>query len=604
MSTATVQALANLYAAADLIASATPVLSDPQLAPGHAACFGILLEALGAEQARAQIHMAHAVRRSGAHKLDQPSLQAVAHASAEPTESNFAAAEGHTTAGRTAFRSARSFMQDWLDIPRNIAHDRLVQADCLIGGVDDSGQPIDPWLTELATDFADPALDPRLVAATALKLHSTRKDLPDGAAGVEQKQQLQSDAHQLIHSDPKSARKHIANMVAQVKAGKRPLKALLDEVGLFRRGTRRGLIEYILRVLPSQAAVIEAHFAGTGNPATQAGDRQGLQEAEAEFTGDPGEGWDDEATKPDWACEENDAQPDPEPAQDSASDPDTDPEPAQDSASDPDTDLESASEPDADPDIDPSDPPEMESDSEATSTRGESIPAWEDLKPERRRLIGLMALLLKDHRASDYRAGQPPGTNQAGLATAQVSVILDYEKMLQGAPNYAVSSSGLMLSPGEVRTAMCNAGIYPVILNGKSLPLDLGRTQRLFTKAQGRTIRAAYQGCAYPGCAMPVERCELDHLDPWEKGGSTTTRSAALCCPVHHVERHCGLFHAVKIPGCRPMVLLSPDLDPKQELRVNTHFMTPEQALANDALAQEMTAKWRAGTIAVEIVEP
>ncbi|WP_334123298.1 HNH endonuclease signature motif containing protein [Glutamicibacter sp.] len=604
MSTATVQALANLYAAADLIASATPVLSDPQLAPGHAACFGILLEALGAEQARAQIHMAHAVRRSGAHKLDQPSLQAVAHASAEPTESNFAAAEGHTTAGRTAFRSARSFMQDWLDIPRNIAHDRLVQADCLIGGVDDSGQPIDPWLTELATDFADPALDPRLVAATALKLHSTRKDLPDGAAGVEQKQQLQSDAHQLIHSDPKSARKHIANMVAQVKAGKRPLKALLDEVGLFRRGTRRGLIEYILRVLPSQAAVIEAHFAGTGNPATQAGDRQGLQEAEAEFTGDPGEGWDDEATKPDWACEENDAQPDPEPAQDSASDPDTDPEPAQDSASDPDTDLESASEPDADPDIDPSDPPEMESDSEATSTRGESIPAWEDLKPERRRLIGLMALLLKDHRASDYRAGQPPGTNQAGLATAQVSVILDYEKMLQGAPNYAVSSSGLMLSPGEVRTAMCNAGIYPVILNGKSLPLDLGRTQRLFTKAQGRTIRAAYQGCAYPGCAMPVERCELDHLDPWEKGGCTDIRSAALCCPVHHVERHCGLFHAVKIPGCRPMVLLSPDLDPKQELRVNTHFMTPEQALANDALAQEMTAKWRAGTIAVEIVEP
>lgn len=52
------------------------------------------------------------------------------------------------------------------------------------------------------------------------------------------------------------------------------------------------------------------------------------------------------------------------------------------------------------------------------------------------------------------------------------------------------------------------------------------------------------------------------------------------------------------------MVLLSPDLDPKQELRVNTHFMTPEQALASDALAQEMTAKWRAGILAVEIVEP
>ncbi|MGQ3383846.1 HNH endonuclease signature motif containing protein [Glutamicibacter sp. TV12E] len=569
MSTATTQALADLATAARLIASATAVLSDPGIAPGHAACFGILAEQLGAAQTRAQIHVAHAVRRSGAHKLDQPSLQAVAQAGADPSLPNLAAAEGQTTAGRTAFRSARFFLQDWLDIPRSAAHDRLIQADCLIGGVDEAGQPLSPWLEELAADFAEPAIDPRLVAATALKLHSTRKDLPDGAAGAEQKQRLQSDARQLIHSEPKSARKHIADMVAQVKAGKRPLKALLDEVGLFRRGTRRGLIEYILRVLPSQAAVIEAHFARTGNRATQAGDRQGLQEAEAEFTGDPGEGWDDEATKPDWAREGN-----------------TDP-PGADPGADP--DLEPAPDADAEPDTEP----------EAAGTPGDRAPAWEDLRPERRRLIGLMALLLKDHRANDGTSA-----SRAGLATAQVSIILDYEKMLSGAPRYAVSSSGLAFSPGELRAAMCNAGIYPVILNGQSLPLDLGRTQRLFTKAQGRAIRAAYRGCAYPGCAMPVERCELDHLDAWENGGCTDIHSASLCCPVHHVERHCGLFHAVKISGCRPMVLLSPDLDPEQQLRINTYFMTPDEALAAEELAQRMTAQWRAGQLEIEIVDP
>jgi len=559
MSTATAQALADLAAASELLAAATAVLSDPGLSAGHAACFGLLLESLGAGQSRAQISVAHALRRTGAHKLDQPSLHAVAQAGADPSMDNFAAAEGHTTAGRTAFRSARSFMQDWLDIPRNTAHDRLIQADCLIGGVDESGAPTAPWLEDLAQDFADSAFDPRLIAATALKLQSTRKDLPEGAAGAEQKQQLQSDARKLIHSEPKSARKHIANMVAQVKAGKRPLKALLDEVGLFRRGTRRGLIEYILRVLPSQAAAIEAHFASIGNPATQAGDRQGLQEAEAEFTGDPGEGWDDEATKPDWAREDSADPPGP------------------------------GAEPDTEPDIEP----------DAAGTSAEPAPAWEDLKPERRRLIGLMALLLKDHRANNGT-----DSNRAGLATAQVSIILDYEKMLSGAPRYAVSSSGLGFSPGELRAAMCNAGIYPVILNGRSLPLDLGRTQRLFTKAQGRTIRAAYRGCAYPGCAMPVERCELDHLDAWEKGGCTDIHSASLCCPVHHVERHCGLFHAVKIPGCRPMVLLPPDLDPDQQLRINTYFMTPEEALAAEDLAQRMTAQWRAGRLDVEIVEP
>ncbi|UYQ76813.1 HNH endonuclease [Glutamicibacter sp. JL.03c] len=572
MSTATAQALANLAAASELLAAATAALSDPGLSAGHAACFGLLLETLGAGQSRAQIEAAHALRRTGAHKLDQPSLHAAAQAGADPTMDHFAAAEGRTTAGRTAFRSARSFMQDWLDIPRSTAHDRLIQADCLIGGVDESGAPTEPWLEDLAEDFADPALDPRLLAATALKLHSTRKDLPAGAAGAEQKQRLQSDARQLMHSEPKSARKHIATMVAQVKAGKRPLKALLDEVGLFRRGTRRGLIEYILRVLPSQAAAIEAHFASTGNPATQAGDRQGLQEAEGEFTGDPGEGWDDEATKPDWAREGNTDPPGPDP--DLGAEPDADAQP----------DPEAGAEPDA---------------AGTAGAAGEPAPAWEDLKPERRRLIGLMALLLKDHRANNAAE-----SNRAGLATAQVSIILDYEKMLSGAPRYAVSSSGLGFSPGELRAAMCNAGIYPVILNGRSLPLDLGRTQRLFTKAQGRTIRAAYRGCAYPGCAMPVERCELDHLDAWEKGGCTDIHSASLCCPVHHVERHCGLFHAVKIPGCRPMVLLPPDLDPDQQLRINTYFMTPEEALAAEDLAQRMTAQWRAGQLDVDIVEP
>lgn len=581
MSTATTQALADLATAARLITSATAALSDPGIAPGHAACFGILAEQLGAAQTRAQIHVAHAVRRSGAHKLDQPSLQAVAQAGVDPSLSNLAAAEGQTTAGRTAFRSARSFLQDWLDIPRSAAHDRLIQADCLIGGVDEAGQPLAPWLEELAADFAEPAIDPRLVAATALKLHSTRKDLPDGAAGAEQKQRLQSDARALIHSEPKSARKHIADMVAQVKAGKRPLKALLDEVGLFRRGTRRGLIEYILRVLPSQAAVIEAHFARTGNPATQAGDRQGLQEAEAAFTGDPGEGWDDEATKPDWAREGNTGPPGPDPGAgpDSESAPDSEPAPGAD----------------AEPDTEP----------EVEARPVEPAPAWEDLKPERRRLIGLMALLLKDHRANeDHQANDGTSASRAGLATAQVSIILDYEKMLSGAPRYAVSSSGLAFSPGELRAAMCNSGIYPVILNGQSLPLDLGRTQRLFTKAQGRAIRAAYRGCAYPGCAMPVERCELDHLDAWENGGCTDIHSASLCCPVHHVERHCGLFHAVKIPGCRPMVLLSPDLDPEQQLRINTYFMTPDEALAAEELAQRMTAQWRAGQLEMEIVDP
>lgn len=222
-----------------------------------------------------------------------------------------------------------------------------------------------------------------------------------------------------------------------------------------------------------------------------------------------------------------------------------------------------------------------------------------NLSPERRHLIGFMALLMIDRTGS----GGSPG-KQPGLATAQVSIIIDYEKMVERGKDFAVTSSGLALSVGETRAALCNAGVYPLVLNGKSLPLDLGRTQRLYSKAQGRAIRAAYRGCSYPGCSMPAERCELDHLDAWEKGGNTDLCSSDLGCPVHHIERHCGFFHAVKIPGCRPMVLLSQELDPEQRLRVNTFFLTPDEALEANALADSMTRLWRAGKLDVEIVDP
>ena len=44
--------------------------------------------------------------------------------------------------------------------------------------------------------------------------------------------------------------------------------------------------------------------------------------------------------------------------------------------------------------------------------------------------------------------------------------------MQQRTEDFAVTSSGILLSPGETRTALCNAGILPVVLNGKSVQLS------------------------------------------------------------------------------------------------------------------------------------
>lgn len=550
MSTQTAQALKDLADAKALMASALQRLSG-DIPAGHAACKAMLIEAVSEDVAREQIHCAHALRATGAHKLTQDSLQNITEAGLDPTMEQLEAAEGRTTTGRTHFKDAKGLMVHWLGIPLGTASTRLVQADCLIGGVDDAGQPIAAWLPELAEEFEGRNLDPRLVASTALKLHSARKDLGEGTAGEAKKQELQDQATAFLRAEPKTARKHINDLISQIKSGQRPMKALLDEIGIFKRGMRKGLVEYLLRVLPSQDAYVQAFFTRLGNPATAAGNRQGLKDAEAQFTGQEASDWDDEETKPEWAREDADSE-------------------------------------------------QELSDSKENRATGQGEPGqWEDLKPERRRLVGFMALLMTDRKPT---GSQPEGI--PGLARAQVSIILNWEKMQQQASSFAVTSAGTPLSPGETRAALCNAGIYPLVLNSKSLPLDLGRTQRFFSKAQGRAIRAAYRGCSYPGCSMPAEQCEIDHLDPWEKGGRTDIKSADLNCLIHHPARHCGLFHAVKVPGSRPMVLLPPELDPEQKLRFNTYFMTPDEASAANTLAEEATRQWRAGLIEVEIVEP
>ncbi|WP_404289476.1 HNH endonuclease [Glutamicibacter arilaitensis] len=639
-SRSTAEALGQLARGLALITAATHAIAAGAPAPGHAAYFAWLTEQASATVAHAQIHAADALRRSGAHKLDQQSLQAISDAGVDPAPEELDALRGQTTTGRTQFKATAELLHGWLGVPATTARERLVHADCLIAGVDEAGQRIDPWLPQLAAQFSDPAADPRLIVGTAKKIHAARNDLGQGDEAAAAKARLQAEAVNFIKNEPATARKHVADLVAQVKSGKRPMKALLAEIGFFKLGVRNGLVEYLLRVLPSQAAQIEAFQQALNNPKTIAGNREALKDLDAELTGQPGSAWDDADSMPDWAkgdadgveFENRPSQAEPgndatgpaeneEPRNamergsaaqsDDPADPDQDPAgEAEGRRADPASDCSAA------PALPGIDAPRLSAEVAPSSATGELSESavdppelaragpeaeapWEELRPERRYLIGFMALLMTDRTGSDGLTGKRPG-----LVAPQVSIILDYEKMREHGKDFAVTSSGIELTVGETRAALCNAGVYPLVLNGKSLPLDLGRTQRLFSKAQGRAIRAAYRGCAYPGCSMPAERCELDHLDAWEKGGATDVDSSELGCSVHHIERHCGLFHAVKIKGCRPMVLLSKELDPQQRLRINTYFMTPSEASEAEGLAQRMTRLWRAGELDVEIVDP
>lgn len=84
----------------------------------------------------------------------------------------------------------------------------------------------------------------------------------------------------------------------------------------------------------------------------------------------------------------------------------------------------------------------------------------------------------------------------------------------------------------------CDAEIIPVVLGGHSEPLDVGRSRRLFTRAQRLALTTRDKGCSYPDCTVPATWCDAHHVTHWRHGGPTDLTNAALLCPRHHTTVH------------------------------------------------------------------
>jgi hypothetical protein len=130
-----------------------------------------------------------------------------------------------------------------------------------------------------------------------------------------------------------------------------------------------------------------------------------------------------------------------------------------------------------------------------------------------------------------------PTDHLTGKVAATVVVTLDYDK-LRAAIGAAHLDTGTELSASEVRRLACNAGIVPTVLGGASLPLDVGRSKRLYTEAQRVALATAYHECAAEACDRPMAWCEVHHEDPWSNDGPTDLALAVPLCWWHHRRLH------------------------------------------------------------------
>jgi len=130
---------------------------------------------------------------------------------------------------------------------------------------------------------------------------------------------------------------------------------------------------------------------------------------------------------------------------------------------------------------------------------------------------------------------------------ATLVVTLDHDT-LRDALKVAHLDTGESLSAGEVRRLACSSRLLPAVLGGASLPLDLGRSARLFNEAQRVALGIAFKTCAADGCERPFAWCELHHLTEWSRGGSTDLTDAVPLCHFHHQRIHDHHYGHVRSP--------------------------------------------------------
>jgi hypothetical protein len=125
-----------------------------------------------------------------------------------------------------------------------------------------------------------------------------------------------------------------------------------------------------------------------------------------------------------------------------------------------------------------------------------------------------------------------------GGSATTVVVTVDLDSLRAGVGTATVGD-GTSISAVQARRLACQAGVIPAVLGGKSQPLDLGRTRRLFSPAQRTALALSQPACSAEGCTVPALWCEAHHAtQPWSRGGKTNLADGMLLCPWHHHRAH------------------------------------------------------------------
>ena len=116
-------------------------------------------------------------------------------------------------------------------------------------------------------------------------------------------------------------------------------------------------------------------------------------------------------------------------------------------------------------------------------------------------------------------------------------VLLHHDTLLDDLEAHGISprlADGTPLPASVARRMACDASLTPVVLNGDSVPLDLGRSQRVAQPAQRAGLGLQWGTCCVADCDTPFDWCEIHHIDEWSSNGHGKTDLANLVPACRH----------------------------------------------------------------------
>lgn len=155
---------------------------------------------------------------------------------------------------------------------------------------------------------------------------------------------------------------------------------------------------------------------------------------------------------------------------------------------------------------------------------------------------------------------------EVGGRRPHLNVLIDLDD-LENRARSAMLDFGGVLSPESLRMLACDAGVVPIVLNGKGQPLDVGRLTRTIPDGLRRAVAARDRGCAHPGCDRPPSWCQVHHILEWEHGGETTLDNLVMLCRFHHRLLHRESGWQVRIHDGIPEFVPPTWIDPQRRPR-------------------------------------